>query len=317
MAPWFLRCNNTNMYFDIANGFVSTNTLDCVIYVCDAGDDFVTVHNIKHAYLSDAFKQTQDPRAAGKFKLDSNGMIHIGSHVLMKENIIFNNIDLTTHGLNLERDGFTVLEKYVDDATINEIKSKLNLPETSPHQVRHGNLLELDPIFGSMLKDSTVLSIVQMFLEGSAKCATWSSNTLYKEEIDSYRPHWHVDFPYHDIPSQGWTPNIAMSAQVLWLLDDFTKDNGGTYIVKGSHKFQSIPNAENMTGLNVDIVQYTKGSVVISHGAWWHSQGCNTTNNSRTALLGTFVQKWMLSKDDMVSQYNKMGHQDDVLRAIL
>jgi ectoine hydroxylase-related dioxygenase (phytanoyl-CoA dioxygenase family) len=237
--------------------------------------------------------------------------------VLMKERVIFNNIDLTAHGQNIASKGYTVLERFIDVNIVDEIKSKLNLPESSEHQVRHGNLLELDPIFGSMLKDSTVLSIVQMFLENEVKCATWSSNTLYTERSDSYKPHWHVDFPYHDIPSSCWTRNTAMSAQVLWLLDDFTIENGGTHIVPGSNLFHTAPTMENMVGKVVDVVQYPKGSVIVSHGAWWHSQGCNTTEKSRTCLLGTYIQKWLASKDDMVSQYNNMAYQDEALRKLL
>ena len=315
MAPWFLR-NSDGAYLDIGGGFVKEKTWDCIVYVVAVNSDASTIHNTKHVYVTESLGHTRDPQAAGLFAVNDD-LISFGSCVLTKEHVIFNNIDLTFHGLHIERNGYTVIEKYVSEAVVDEIKTKLNLPETSQHQVRNGALLEMDPIFGKMLKDSTVLSIVQMFLENEVKCATWSSNTLYKEDSDSYRPHWHVDFPYHDIPSSCWTPSLALSTQVLWLLDDFTNENGGTFIVPGSHKFQTGPTDLNMVGKEVDIVQYPKGSVVISHGAWWHSQGCNTTSKSRSCILGTYVQKWLSSKDDLVSQYDKMGYVDEMLRAVL
>lgn len=50
----------------------------------------------------------------------------------------------------------------------------------------------------------------------------------------------------------------------------------------------------------------SKGSVIIAHGAWWHSQGVNRTSTPRTCLLATFVPKWIVSKDDLVAQFYKM-----------
>lgn len=304
MAPWFLH-NNDFAYLDIGSGFVSADrkSWNSVIYVNATNKNQVTLHNIKHMYVTESLEYTSDSNEAGKFMMNNAGIIQVGAYLLTPENVIFNNIDLTAHALNIESKGFTVLENHVDDATVKNIKTKMNLPETSEHQVRNGKLLELDPIFGAMLKDHTVISIVRMLLENEVKCATWSSNTLYTENADTYKPHWHVDYPYHDIPSSCWS-DIPMSAQVLWLLDDFTVENGGTHIVPGSHMFRAFPSDKNMHDKHIEIVQYPKGSVVISHGAWWHSQGCNTTKESRTCLLGTYVQKWLASKDDMKSQYN-------------
>jgi ectoine hydroxylase-related dioxygenase (phytanoyl-CoA dioxygenase family) len=113
---------------------------------------------------------------------------------------------------------------------------------------------------------------------------------------------WHVDYPYHDIPMDRWPvplPAYPLGVQVLWLLDDFREDNGGTMFLPGSHlKPQSTSGGfEDIAGQC--ILNEPAGTVLIAHSAWHHRQTTNVSADSRTALLGNYTPMFVTPKDSM------------------
>ncbi len=234
-----------------------------------------------------------------------------------EEPTIINGINIDSHLRQLQVQGFTVLERYIPERAIDEMMRGLDLPEQSPKQVRHGHLLKRGRLFREALTEVVINTIVDIYVGSTTKCATWSSNTLFKTTPAPLA--WHVDFPYHNIPAPWMHEARPISAQVLWAMDDFTPENGGTMIVPGSHVFNTFPTPSNMIGKTTIPLVCPKGSVVISHGAWWHAQGINTTDKPRTALLGTYVCRWLASKDDMQGQFAKLRaeEQTEVLKNIL
>lgn len=61
-------------------------------------------------------------------------------------------------------------------------------------------------------------------------------------------------------------------AQVLICLDEFTKDNGGTMFMPGSHKHkpEGIEADEEGTLDGSVVLEAPAGSVLIAHSAWWY-----------------------------------------------
>jgi ectoine hydroxylase-related dioxygenase (phytanoyl-CoA dioxygenase family) len=226
----------------------------------------------------------------------------------------FRTEDCFVQGVNIDKaynelqsNGYTILEKIVDDQVVNQMLSKLDLPKESDHQIRRGDLIRRDKLFGEALLHPLIAFILKLYLHPNSKCATWSSNTLYPTMDTTDRYDWHVDYPYHDM--QAPWQKAPLSAQVLWCLDEFRVDNGGTHYIRGGHSMQTFPNTDNMMGMRSDILTAPKGSIVIAHGAWWHSQGINHSKESRTCLLGTFVQPWIKPKDNMLEQVNTSGDE--------
>jgi len=76
--------------------------------------------------------------------------------------------------------------------------------------------------------------------------------------------------------------NPPVICNVLWMISDFTVDNGGTRIVPGSHLSGTNPEPHgdyktiNATG--------RAGSAVIFEGRTWHSADLNTSNASRYGI---------------------------------
>ena len=163
--------------------------------------------------------------------------------------------------------------------------------------------------------DPLLHDVLYEYLGEGFRCATWNSNTLNAGNTPDGPSGlgWHVDYPYHDIHAAGTmrsTGQPALGVQVLWLLDEFRADNGGTMFCPGSHVADGCPSGITPGGSEVPPAAMVFGSppepagtVLIAHSAWWHRQTNNTTTTSRAALLGNYTPGWVVAKDGMERQW--------------
>jgi ectoine hydroxylase-related dioxygenase (phytanoyl-CoA dioxygenase family) len=86
--------------------------------------------------------------------------------------------------------------------------------------------------------------------------------------------------------------NYCIVANVLWMLDDFTEQNGATRIVPGSHKLMQF--AEDGKVYDEEIlVTGKKGSAIIFNANLWHGGGGNYDGASRWALALGYA-RWFI-----------------------
>lgn len=81
---------------------------------------------------------------------------------------------------------------------------------------------------------------------------------------------------------------------VIWLLDDFTEENGATRIVPGTHRLKTPPKAmADPASRHRDQISVTAaaGSLLIFNGHLWHSGTRNNSTVSRRALQCSFVER--------------------------
>ena len=102
-----------------------------------------------------------------------------------------------------------------------------------------------------------------------------------------------------------WPP-YPMVANAIWMIDDFTPDNGATRVVPGSHLRGHGPDG---TGETVPIVA-PAGTVMVFEGRLWHQTGANVTPDVRRhAILAYYCrpfirtqENWFLSLDPGVAE---------------
>lgn len=86
--------------------------------------------------------------------------------------------------------------------------------------------------------------------------------------------------------------NYCIVVNVLWMLDDFTLDNGATRIVPGSHKFMNFTEDGKVYDEEIRVTG-KKGSAIIFNANLWHGGGANLDGASRWAVaLG--YSRWMI-----------------------
>jgi ectoine hydroxylase-related dioxygenase (phytanoyl-CoA dioxygenase family) len=82
------------------------------------------------------------------------------------------------------------------------------------------------------------------------------------------------------------SPAVVMN--VLWMLDDFSANNGGTHLVPGSHLIGRQPDKELDRDVETVVAEGPAGTALVIDGRIWHGTGANVSENSRFAVITTF-----------------------------
>jgi ectoine hydroxylase-related dioxygenase (phytanoyl-CoA dioxygenase family) len=90
-------------------------------------------------------------------------------------------------------------------------------------------------------------------------------------------------------------PRAPVSYATIWAIDEFTRDNGGTVVIPGSHLWGDdapIDTAENFA------LEMPPGSVVFFPSTLWHGGGANVSNGSRLAVSIQYCQPYMRPQEN-------------------
>jgi hypothetical protein len=89
---------------------------------------------------------------------------------------------------------------------------------------------------------------------------------------------WHRDLPY-----QHFTSSKPLGLNALYCVDDFTKENGATAVIPGTHLFESMP-SDIYTNENKIQLEAKAGNFIICDAMLYHSGQYNSTNKSRRGV---------------------------------
>lgn len=93
-----------------------------------------------------------------------------------------------------------------------------------------------------------------------------------------------------------WTPE-PMVANIAWMLDDFTDENGGTRLVPGSH-LQPRPDAAAPRQADTIAAEGPAGAILCFDGRLWHGTGANRTDRPRRALLSYHCRPYIRQQEN-------------------
>ncbi|ANK88019.1 MULTISPECIES: phytanoyl-CoA dioxygenase family protein [unclassified Rhizobium] len=89
---------------------------------------------------------------------------------------------------------------------------------------------------------------------------------------------------YHrDLPFQHFTSSRPLAINALFCIDDFTVENGATFVVPGSHKQEAFPSDGSVAALQIQ-VPARAGSFIVLDCMTYHSGGVNRTERERRAV---------------------------------
>ncbi len=89
---------------------------------------------------------------------------------------------------------------------------------------------------------------------------------------------------YHrDLPYQHYVSSRPLAINALFCLDEFTVDNGATYVVPASHKQEAFPSDEMVEALQVQATA-PAGSFIVLDCMVYHAGGVNHTDKPRRAV---------------------------------
>ena len=96
---------------------------------------------------------------------------------------------------------------------------------------------------------------------------------------------------------EPWPP-YPLVANAMWMLDDFTAENGATRVTPGSHQFQRQP-PFTVADDETQPVCGPAGTVMVFDGRLWHQTGRNTTAGERRhGILAYYCRPFMRQQEN-------------------
>ena len=82
--------------------------------------------------------------------------------------------------------------------------------------------------------------------------------------------------------------SAAAVANVMWMVSDFTEDNGATRLVPGSHLSGEQPNPSVPYKVASIAGTGSAGTAIVFDGRIWHATGSNTTDQPRAGVITAY-----------------------------
>ena len=221
----------------------------------------------------------------------------------------------------LKQDGAVILKNLVKPELIDTVLSELRKPFDKLGRydednfngfktLRVSGILAISKTSAELVEHPKVLEVVDAIL--LKNCLNYRIGSLTGIEIlpgETDQP-LHTDVGIYPIK----IPNMELQMSVMWALNDFTKENGATRVVSGSHLGQinkkgSVeyikrkkndypnPNYEKHADKTVQAIM-PKGSVLFYLGSTLHGGGANKSNTPRTGLVNTYALGWLRQEEN-------------------
>jgi len=151
---------------------------------------------------------------------------------------------------------------------------------------RLSDLVNKDPMFDICFTHPRMLAAMAHVLGGEFKLSSLNFRAaLPGQGLQAL----HADWVSAVVPGDYFVCNS------IWLLDDFTEDNGATRVVPGSQRSGKLPRdaMDNPMDAHPDEVKLVApaGTVVVFNSHTWHGGTLNRTPNRRRALHAYFCRR--------------------------
>jgi ectoine hydroxylase-related dioxygenase (phytanoyl-CoA dioxygenase family) len=189
----------------------------------------------------------------------------------------------------------------VVDAVAAELRSELDTHGLATESAFNGaltnrisNVLAVAPSAAALLEHDMVVDVANDIL--LPHCANYRISSMTAIEVmpGEAAQALHRDDTVYPVDIAGMELQIG----VMWSLNDFTKDNGGTRIVPGSHRLLRSWHLPDLS--NWEAAAMPKGSALFYLGSTWHGAGSNESNGRRMGLINVYSLGWLRQE---VNQY--------------
>jgi ectoine hydroxylase-related dioxygenase (phytanoyl-CoA dioxygenase family) len=227
----------------------------------------------------------------------------------------------------LDERGYVVLESAIDCGFLAELRSRILAVfeeegeraghefRTEEHAHRLANLVDKGDVFRRAIVLPRVLECVRHVLGPDIKLSSLNAR--------SADPNAEVGQPLHVDMSAIADERGYWVCNTVWMLDDFTLENGPTRMIPGSHTWKQRPQdvlADPLAPHPDEIMLTgTAGTIAIMNAHLWHGGTANRTSKPRLAMHAFYCRR-----DKPQQQYQKKLLRQDVqaslspgLRAIL
>lgn len=151
------------------------------------------------------------------------------------------------------------------------------------------NLVSKGEVFRNLLFHPIVTELAHHVLEGDYALSSHTANIA--------GPGGEAMVLHSD---QGYAPRnvpMALAVNFMWMVSDFTDENGATRVAPGSHRVPREPTAADY-GATLPGTG-PAGTVMVFDGRIWHGTGANTTTDRyRWGVLTYFCRPWVRPQEN-------------------
>ena len=142
--------------------------------------------------------------------------------------------------------------------------------------VTHGG-----PAFLKLIMNANLHAVLGQLIEG--KYFLNQQNGIVNPPGETYNQAiWHRDLPY-----QHFTSSSPLAINALFCVDDFTRENGSTFVLPASHKSESFP-SDSYIRDNALQIEAKAGQYILLDCMTFHGGGFNSTQKERRAVNHLF-----------------------------
>lgn len=165
----------------------------------------------------------------------------------------------------------------------------VEFPGVAHHMIKS---LWADSSFKELLEYLPLKEEIGSFFNASYILNTFSGIINFPGQTGPYQHRPHRDM-------RTWFP-CRLSLNMLIMLDDFTEDNGATWLLSGSHLKREMPTDEEFYAVAQQITGKA-GDIILFDSQLVHATGLNKTDKVRRCIPLTFVRSFMKQQCDFAS----------------
>ncbi len=191
---------------------------------------------------------------------------------------------------SLDRDGYVVmpgvlskeeaaaLARSIEAIAAKEGENAGKDFHTEAGATRLGTLINKDPLFDVCIFHPRSLAAVNYIMEGNFGLSSITARAAMPGEGHQVLHRDHGDFP---------------SANALWVLSDFTEENGPTRLIPGSHLWTKEQEPEDKMAPHPQQIRMIApaGTLIVINGRTWHGGTRNGTDKARHLCSAFFTRR--------------------------
>jgi ectoine hydroxylase-related dioxygenase (phytanoyl-CoA dioxygenase family) len=173
-----------------------------------------------------------------------------------------------------------------------------------PGTRRLANLVDKGAVFAELVAMPEILECIEHVIGPNYKLSSLNARSANPHNAESQPLH--VDAGAVADESGYWVCNT------IWMLDDFTAENGATRMIPRSHAWRRLPDpgvTDSVPG--EELVTGNAGTVVVMNTHMWHGGTANRTDRCRRALHGFYTRN-----DKPQQQYQKALLRPETVAAL-
>lgn len=176
--------------------------------------------------------------------------------------------------------------------------------ETILHAMRDTDIarciLSYEPDYIRVATANPLMELARRYL-GPSIILMMQNGILNRPEREHYQSKWHRDLNY-----QHWTSSKPLAINALLCLDDFTLENGATFVLPGTQHVDAFP-TDAFAHKHQRQITASAGSFVVLDAMVYHRAGINRSLNIRRAVNHVIGLPFMAQQVGIPSAMSRNG----------